>query len=171
MQIPPHELQPFIEGLRALSRKHGLFFCDDLSGKLIIFKLEPGDESFDKGLSESIDGEAQRATDRFDLIKQSALLKRDKESHMKKNKSEEGTSKLMPPRLKDWKEGHSQMGIFVRTRMGGVVEFVNNDLEVPGAREEMRKLLEPFLNPGPMRPTSQPVPPKSTPKKTKRART
>lgn len=41
---------------------------------------------------------------------------------------------LMPPRLKDWKEGKIQIGLFVRTD-DGVIEAVSNDATV-----EMKKL-------------------------------
>jgi len=30
----------------------------------------------------------------------------------------------LPPRLKDWTEGHDQVGLFVRTKDGGVIEVV-----------------------------------------------
>lgn len=39
----------------------------------------------------------------------------------------------MPPRLKDWKEGTNQIGLFIRTKDGGVIEAVSND-----ATEEAR---------------------------------
>ena len=53
--------------------------------------------------------------------------------------------KLLPPKLADWTEGHSQIGVFVRTRMGSVIEYVNDNLNTPGAREEIRGMLSPFL--------------------------
>jgi hypothetical protein len=34
---------------------------------------------------------------------------------------------MMPPRLKDWKEGANQIGLFIRTKDGGVIEAVSND--------------------------------------------
>lgn len=39
----------------------------------------------------------------------------------------------MPPRLKDWKEGTNQIGLFIRTKDGGVIEAVSNN-----ATEEAR---------------------------------
>ena len=53
--------------------------------------------------------------------------------------------KLLPPKLADWTEGHSQIGVFVRTRMGSTIEYVNDNLDEPGAREEIRGMLSPFL--------------------------
>lgn len=53
--------------------------------------------------------------------------------------------KLLPPRLADWAEGHAQIGVFVRTRMGSTIEYVNDNLDEPGAREEIRGMLSPFL--------------------------
>lgn len=44
-----------------------------------------------------------------------------------------GRQSSMPPRLKDWKEGKNQIGLFIRTKDGGVIEAVSND-----ATEEAR---------------------------------
>lgn len=41
----------------------------------------------------------------------------------------------LPPRLKDWSEGHEQVGLFVRTKQGDVIEVVWHK-----APEEIRKL-------------------------------
>lgn len=38
------------------------------------------------------------------------------------------------------------MGIFIRTREGSVIELVNDNLDTPGAREEISNLLAPFLH-------------------------
>lgn len=38
------------------------------------------------------------------------------------------------------------MGIFIRTRQGSVIEFVNDNLDIPGAREEILAMLAPFLD-------------------------
>jgi len=54
--------------------------------------------------------------------------------------------KLLPPRLADWTKGHTQIGFFVRTREGNVIEFVNNNLSTPGACKEVRELLTVFLD-------------------------
>jgi hypothetical protein len=35
--------------------------------------------------------------------------------------------RMMPPRLKDWKEGTNQIGLFIRTKDGGVIEAVSNE--------------------------------------------
>lgn len=40
---------------------------------------------------------------------------------------EERPKSLMPPRKRDWKEGHSQVGIFIRDASGRVVEAVLPD--------------------------------------------
>lgn len=47
---------------------------------------------------------------------------------------------LMPPRLKDWKEGTNQIGLFIRTKDGGVIEVVSND-----ATPEAKRLAEELL--------------------------
>lgn len=36
------------------------------------------------------------------------------------------TTSLLPPRKKNQKVDHPQVGIFVRTREGGVIEYVTN---------------------------------------------
>ena len=58
----------------------------------------------------------------------------------------EVSKKLLPPLLKNWTEGHTQVGVFVRTEMGSVIEYVNDNLDEPGAREELRNLLAPLLD-------------------------
>ena len=57
------------------------------------------------------------------------------------------TSKLLPPKLVNWTEGHVQIGIFVRTEEGSVIEYVNDNLDTPGARNELLKLVMPFFRP------------------------
>jgi hypothetical protein len=49
------------------------------------------------------------------------------------------------PKRANWTEGNTQIGVFVRTGMGGTIEFVNDNLDTPGAREEIRGILSPFL--------------------------
>jgi hypothetical protein len=44
---------------------------------------------------------------------------------------------LLPPRLKDWKEGKSQIGVFLRTKMGGTVAAVHHD----ATDDEVRMLI------------------------------
>lgn len=39
---------------------------------------------------------------------------------------------LQPPRLKDWKKGATQVGLFIRTKEGSVIEAVTNNA-TPGA--------------------------------------
>lgn len=34
--------------------------------------------------------------------------------------------KLLPPRLKDWKKGVPQIGVFIRSPRGGTLEMVND---------------------------------------------
>jgi len=34
---------------------------------------------------------------------------------------------LMPPRLREWKAGHQQIGLFIRTKEGGVIEATSNN--------------------------------------------
>ena len=36
---------------------------------------------------------------------------------------------MLPPRKRDWKEGQLQIGLFVRTPMGSVMEVVNDDVD------------------------------------------
>lgn len=43
--------------------------------------------------------------------------------------------RALPPRLKDWTEGHDQVGLFVRTKQGDVIEVVWHK-----APEEIRRL-------------------------------
>jgi len=35
-------------------------------------------------------------------------------------------SKMFPPRLRDWESGTPQVGIFIRTAKGNVLEYVND---------------------------------------------
>jgi hypothetical protein len=45
-----------------------------------------------------------------------------------KRRSREPSEKpLLPPRLKDWKEGKAQIGIFLRTETGGVVQMTKSE--------------------------------------------
>ena len=57
------------------------------------------------------------------------------------------TSKPLPPKLGNWTKGHVQIGVFVRTEQGSVIEYVNDNLDTPGARNEVLKLLLPILKP------------------------
>jgi hypothetical protein len=34
---------------------------------------------------------------------------------------------LLPPRVKKWKKGHRQVGLFLRTKTGGTVQMVMDD--------------------------------------------
>jgi hypothetical protein len=33
---------------------------------------------------------------------------------------------MLPPRLRDWREGQPQVGVFLRTRQGSTVQLVND---------------------------------------------
>lgn len=46
----------------------------------------------------------------------------------------------MPPRLKDWKKGTKQIGLFIRTKAGGVIEAVSDDA-TPEASKAAAELL------------------------------
>ena len=39
------------------------------------------------------------------------------------------TDSLMPPRKRNWKEGQLQIGLFVRTPTGSVMEMVTDDVD------------------------------------------
>ena len=55
---------------------------------------------------------------------------------------------MLPPKRDNWIKGNIQMGIFIRTREGSVIELVNDNLDIPGARKEISELLAPFLKNG-----------------------
>lgn len=38
-----------------------------------------------------------------------------------------GSDNILPPRQKNWKPGNYQVGIFMRTPKGGVIQFCNDD--------------------------------------------
>ena len=57
------------------------------------------------------------------------------------------TIKMFPPKLENWTEGHVQIGLFVRTEEGDVVEHVHDNLDTPGARNAVLKLVMPILRP------------------------
>lgn len=51
----------------------------------------------------------------------------------------------MPPRLKDWTEGHTQIGLFIRDSEGSVIEVVThkaNDAVRKAAADILKNVLE-----------------------------
>lgn len=51
------------------------------------------------------------------------------------------TDSLLPPRKKNWTEGKFQVGVFIRTEMGGVIEAVN-DAATPGMVAAAERLFQ-----------------------------
>lgn len=52
---------------------------------------------------------------------------------------------LQPPRLKDWKKGATQVGLFIRTKDGSVIEAVSNNASLDAtltAAELFAQLIE-----------------------------